>query len=105
MDSNALPGPASESSRPEPQEAMRLLNRAADKGYTPAKRTLGFLYLFAENKDILQMNDYERCPVERDVYRGSRLLMEAVAAGDSTARRMLDEVKKWTEETPEDPNL
>jgi hypothetical protein len=31
--------------------------------------------------------------------------MEAVAAGDSTAKRMLDEVKKWTEAPPQDPNL
>lgn len=86
-------------------EAMRLLNRASEKGYTPAKRTLGFLYIFAENRDVLQMNDYERCQFERDVFKGTKLLIEAVAAGDSTAQRMLDEVKKWTEETPEDPNL
>lgn len=85
------------------QEAMRLLDHASDKGYTPAKRTLGFLYLFAENPDILQMNEYERCHFQRDVYKGSKLLMEAVASGDSTARRMLEEVKKWTEEPPQDP--
>lgn len=87
------------------QEAMQLLTRASNKGYTPAKRTLGFLYIFAENKDILQMNEYERCQFDRDVFKGTRLLVEAVAAGDSTAQRMLDEVRKWTEETPEDPNL
>lgn len=87
------------------QEATRLLTRAGDKGYTPAKRTLGFLYIFAENKDVLEMNDYEHCQFERDVFKGTKLLVEAVASGDSTAKRMLDEVKKWTEEAPEDPNL
>lgn len=87
------------------QQAMQLLTRASNKGYTPAKRTLGFLYIFAENKDVLQMNDYERCQFDRDVLKGTRLLVEAVAAGDSTAQRMLDEVRKWTEEAPEDPNL
>ena len=89
----------------ECEEAMQLLTRASNKGYTPAKRTLGFLYIFAENRDILQMNDYDRCQFDRDVYKGTKLLVEAVASGDSTAQRMLDEVKKWTEETPEDPNL
>jgi eukaryotic-like serine/threonine-protein kinase len=86
-------------------EAMQLLTRASNKGYTPAKRTLGFLYIFAENRDILQMNDYERCQFDRDVFKGTKLLVEAVAAGDSTAQRMLDEVRKWTEEAPVDPNL
>jgi serine/threonine protein kinase len=80
------------------EEAMHFLNGASDKGYVPAKRTLGFLYLFAENKELLKMNEYERCEFERDVYKGSKLLMEAVAQGDSTARRLLDEVKKWTDD-------
>ncbi|HEX2535811.1 MAG TPA: serine/threonine-protein kinase, partial [Chitinophagaceae bacterium] len=33
------------------------VKKASDRGYTPAKRTLGFLYLFAENKQVLDLND------------------------------------------------
>ncbi|HEY0679308.1 MAG TPA: protein kinase [Chitinophagaceae bacterium] len=86
----------------ECQEAMRLLNGASNKGYTPAKRTLGFLYMFAENKEILRMNDYDRCEIERDIVKATKLLIEAVAAGDTTSQRLLDEVKKWTDDPVED---
>jgi serine/threonine-protein kinase len=37
-------------------KAFQLVKKASDKGYIPAKRTLGFLYLFADNKEILQIN-------------------------------------------------
>lgn len=70
-------------------EATQLLEKASDKGYMPAKRTLGFLYLFAENKAVLQMANYDRCPHEKNILRGSKLLMEAVLAGDSTASKWL----------------
>jgi serine/threonine-protein kinase len=73
-------------------EAMTLLKKASDKDYTPAKRTLGFLYLFAENKEILKMNNYDRCKYERNFLEGSKLLMDAVLKGDSTAKKLLDEV-------------
>ncbi|MDQ3682013.1 MAG: serine/threonine protein kinase, partial [Bacteroidota bacterium] len=74
------------------EEAMTLLKKASDKDYTPAKRTLGFLYLFAENKDILKINNYDRCEYERNFLEGSKLLMQAVLKGDSTAKKLLDEV-------------
>jgi serine/threonine-protein kinase len=69
------------------------VTRAGDRGYAPAKRTLGFLYIFADNKDILQISDYEGCPYTRNVFKGTRLLVEAVTAGDTTARRLLDEIR------------
>jgi eukaryotic-like serine/threonine-protein kinase len=72
--------------------AMTLLKNASDKNYTPAKRTLGFLYLFAENKSVLQLNNYDRCTYDKDIYKGSKLLMEAVIQGDSTAKRILEEL-------------
>jgi len=47
-------------------EGLSLVQKAAAKGYVPAKKTLGFLYVFAENPQILGMNDYGYCPVERN---------------------------------------
>lgn len=76
----------------ECQKALDLVKKASDRGYAPAKRTLGFLYLFADNKDILGINDYEQCTYERNVFKGSRLLMEAVLKGDTTAKKILDQL-------------
>jgi serine/threonine-protein kinase len=76
------------------EQALALLRKASDKSFTPAKRTLGFLYLFAENNDILQINGYDHCDYEKDYVKGSRLLMQAVAAGDTTAKRLLDEINR-----------
>jgi serine/threonine-protein kinase len=75
-------------------EAFGFIRKASDKNYTPAKRTLGFLYLFAENTDILQINGYEHCKYEKDYQKGSRLLVQAVAEGDTTAKRLLDEIDR-----------
>jgi serine/threonine-protein kinase len=72
-------------------QGLAWVQKASDKGYAPAKRTLGFLYLFADSPEVLQMNDYEQCPQQRDVFRGSKLLLEAMAAGDSTAKRLMDQ--------------
>ncbi len=73
-------------------EAYNFVKKASEKGYAPAKRTLGFLYLFADNKEVLQISNYENCQYERNVFRGTKLLMEAVTGGDTTARRLLDEI-------------
>jgi serine/threonine protein kinase len=75
-------------------EAIRLLKDASDRGYTRAKSTLGFLYLFAENQQVLQVSNYDRCPHEKNVLRGSKLLMEAVLAGDTTAGKWLEQHKQ-----------
>ena len=66
--------------------------KASNKGYVPAKRTLGFLYLFADSQEVLQINEYESCQYERNVFRGSKLLTEAMLSGDTTAKRILDEL-------------
>jgi serine/threonine-protein kinase len=73
-------------------KAFQLVEKASDKGYIPAKRTLGFLYLFADNTEILKINNYEQCTYDRNVFKGSKLLMEAVLAGDSTAKRLSEEL-------------
>lgn len=75
-------------------EALGFIQKASDKNYTPAKRTLGFLYLFAENTDVLQINGYDHCKYEKDYEKGSRLLVQAVAKGDTTAKRLLDEINR-----------
>jgi serine/threonine-protein kinase len=72
-------------------DAIRLLKSASSKGYPPAKRTLGFLYLFAENEQVLQVSNYSRCPHEKNVARGSKLLMEAVLSGDTAAGKWLEQ--------------
>jgi serine/threonine-protein kinase len=68
------------------------IQKASNKGYVPAKRTLGFLYLFADSQEVLQINEYESCQYERNVFKGSKLLAEAMLAGDTTAKRLLDEL-------------
>jgi serine/threonine-protein kinase len=76
-------------------EAFNLIKRAEEKGYIPAKRTLGFLYSFADNKDLLRQNNYfERCSFGKNLKKGSQLLMEATLAGDTTASRLLDELNR-----------
>lgn len=76
------------------EKGLQFIRKASDKNYTPAKRTLGFLYLFAENDDILQINGYDHCQYEKDYVKGSKLLLQAIAAGDTTAKRLLDEIKR-----------
>ncbi len=68
------------------------IQKASNKGYVPAKRTLGFLYLFADSDEVLQINEYDKCEYERNVFKGSKLLSEAMLAGDTTAKRLLDEL-------------
>lgn len=75
------------------EQAFQLLIAAANKGYVPAKRTLGFLYSFADDVDVLKSNNYyERCSFGKNRSQGSQLLMEAMLKGDTTAKRMLDEL-------------
>jgi serine/threonine-protein kinase len=71
-------------------EAIELVKKASNSNYVEAKRTLGFLYLFAESPQILKVSNYDRCQYEKDLGQGTKLLMEAVLSGDTTARRILD---------------
>ncbi|GAA4325621.1 protein kinase domain-containing protein [Flaviaesturariibacter amylovorans] len=80
------------------------VQKAADKGHVPAKRTLGLLYVFADNPEVLRINNYENCFYERNVYKGTRLLMEAVAGGDTTARRLVDELSLNSGGNPDPQN-
>lgn len=76
-------------------DAAALLGRASEKNYTPAKRTLGMLYCFADDEATLKAaNYYERCKFNKDVLKGSKLLMEATLEGDQTSSQLLDELKK-----------
>ncbi len=74
-------------------DAFELLSSASNAGYTPAKRTLGFLYSFADNEEVLkQANYYERCTFTKNLSKGSQLLIQAMLKGDSTASRYLDDL-------------
>lgn len=74
-------------------QAFDLIKKAAGKDYIPAKRTLGFLYSFANDKNILQQNNYyERCRFGKNTRKGAKLLMEATLSGDTAASRLLDEI-------------
>jgi serine/threonine-protein kinase len=74
-------------------EGFKLLKKAEEKEYIPAKRTLGFLYVFAEDKIMLMQNNYyERCRFGLNLRKGAKLLMEAALAGDATASDLLDDL-------------
>jgi serine/threonine-protein kinase len=79
--------------------ALDLINRASERDYTPAKRTLGFLYVFAENRDVLHLSNYDRCEYQKDIVKGTKLLMQAVVAGDTTASRILEMHKENADTT------
>ena len=72
-------------------EALKMLNSAAEQGYTPAKKTLGFLLLFADDPDRLKAESYSRCEISENVEKGSALLVDASLEGDPDAQRLLDE--------------
>jgi len=82
--------------------AIDLVEKASDKNYVEAKRTLGFLYLFAESPQMLKVSNYDRCEYKKDLIQGTKLLMEAVLSGDTTARRILDLHKSTTRDDDTD---
>jgi len=71
-------------------EGLDWINKAVRKNYRPAKKTLGFLYLFAGNEPVLFSNDYIPCPFKEDRALGKKYLVEAVADGDTSAIRFLN---------------
>lgn len=79
-------------------EGFRLIEQASEKNYAPATRTLGFLYIFAENSDILEINRYDHCTYEKNFAKGTKLLMQAILEGDSTAKQLMDEINRKVEE-------
>jgi len=76
------------------KDAFGLILRAAALGYGPAKRTAGFLYCFAGNDSTLQARGYHRCNFPENINKGSKLLMEALLMGDSTAARLLNTLNR-----------
>lgn len=74
--------------------ALSMVEKAAERDYTPAKRTLGFLYLFGQNQQVLRVAKYNRCSYDRDIVRGTRLLMQAISEGDTTATDILNDFNK-----------
>ncbi len=74
--------------------AYALVQKASDRDYTPAKRTIGFLYLFGQNKEVLRMSKYNQCTYERNIVKGTRLLMQAISEGDSTANEILTDFNR-----------
>ena len=80
--------------------AIGLVQGASDRNNVEAKRTLGFLKLFAESPQMLKVSNYDRCEYEKDITNGTKLLMEAVLSGDTTARRILDLYKSTNRDEP-----
>ena len=72
-------------------EGIAYINKAALQNYIPAKRTLGFLYVFGENEMMMQANDYKLCNVKTDIIKGKQFLLEAASEGDTTAIRFLEQ--------------
>lgn len=83
-----------ESDKSNCQESLAFLQRAARKGYLPAKRTLGFLYAYAGDSTALKQKGYMGCSFNYDIPRGSKLLMEATLQGDTAAGVMLDDLNR-----------
>ncbi|MGZ5191995.1 MAG: protein kinase domain-containing protein, partial [Flavisolibacter sp.] len=73
-------------------QALMLLDSASERSYAPAMRTLGFLHIFAENKDVLSASNYDRCSYEKNVTKGVQYLIQAIRAGDSTAKSIMDDI-------------
>lgn len=81
-------------------DAITLLKKAAAIGNLPAKRTLGILYIFAENKAVLQINGYTQCGFNKDFASGKAYLTEAANGGDTSARQLLDGLLSNGENNP-----
>jgi serine/threonine protein kinase len=73
------------------KQGFDLITQAAAKGHTPAKRTLGIIYSFADDPEKLeQYNYHHRCFFSRNIMKGSKFLVEAMLEGDNAASKLLD---------------
>lgn len=79
------------------QEALSMMEKAANKGHAAAKRTLGFLYVFADQRDVLRLSGYEECGYPKDVIKGTQLLIQAIRDGDTTARDIMEQINRNSE--------
>lgn len=74
-------------------QAFNLLTLASDKDYLPAKTTLGFLYAFADDDNLMKEHNYfVRCSFAKNAYKGAQLLTEATLEGDFTAAYWLSKM-------------
>ncbi|HVF96615.1 MAG TPA: hypothetical protein VM871_04810, partial [Flavisolibacter sp.] len=73
-------------------EALDLVRKASDAGNLTAKRTLGFLFMFAENAAVLSINGYNQCTFDKNFSRARLYLTQAANGGDTTARKLLNEL-------------
>ncbi len=74
-------------------QAFNLLTMASDKDYLPAKTTLGFLYAFADDDNLMKEHNYfVRCSFAKNAYKGAQLLTEATLEGDFTAAYWLSKM-------------
>lgn len=72
-------------------QAFKMLKQASSKGVVPAKRTLGLLYSFADDNEILRKyNYYERCVFDKNAAEGSKLLIQAMVEGDNLAPELVE---------------
>jgi serine/threonine-protein kinase len=79
------------------KQGFDLIAQAAIKGYTPAKRTLGIIYSFADDpKKLEQYNYHNRCFFSRNIVKGSKFLVEAMLEGDNAASKLLDTLNNRT---------
>jgi serine/threonine protein kinase len=73
------------------KQGFELITQAAAKGHTPAKKTLGIIYSFADDADKLQQHNYHtRCNFSKNILKGSRFLVEAMLEGDINSGKLLD---------------
>jgi len=76
------------------REAINFLTEAIQAGYTPAKKTMGILYLFGDDRRVMRSRNYTRCNFSENHEKGSGLLMEAALEGDEEAQQLLDELRQ-----------
>ncbi|HYC27701.1 MAG TPA: protein kinase, partial [Chitinophagaceae bacterium] len=81
-------------------EAITWLRRSSDAGHLPAKRTLGFLYMFAENQAVLSINGYTRCVFDKNFSRARLYLTQAANGGDTTAQQLLNQLNLNEQSNP-----
>ena len=74
-------------------QAFSLLTLASNKDYLPAKTTLGFIYAFADDDDLMKQHGYFiRCSFAKNTNKGAQLLMESTLEGDFTAAYWLNQL-------------
>lgn len=76
------------------RKGYELVKKASDKGYTPAKRTLGFLFVYGEDPITLEQNGYTVCRYKSARQKGAGLLLVAALEGDEEAKRLLQVLNK-----------